>query len=89
MLHFLLILLALVGLWKLLSHGRASGATLVTGLRRLALVLAIAGAGLGGLVGYYAQSQSSGGAVAGVVIGFSVIWMAALVLIWIVKGFLA
>jgi hypothetical protein len=89
MLHFLLILLALLGVWRLLAQGRPNGATLVTGLRRLALVLAIAGAGLGGVVGYYAQAQSSGGALAGVVIGFTVIWMAAQVVIWIVKGFLA
>jgi hypothetical protein len=52
MLHFLLIILALLAIWKLLSHGRASGASLVTGLRRLSLVLALAGAGLGGAIGY-------------------------------------
>jgi hypothetical protein len=52
MLHFLLIILALLAIWKLLSHGRTNGVSLVTGLRRLSLVLAIAGAGLGGLIGY-------------------------------------
>jgi hypothetical protein len=52
MLHFLLIILSLLAIWKLLGHGRANGASLVTGLRRLALVLAIAGAGLGGVLGY-------------------------------------
>jgi hypothetical protein len=42
------------------------------------------------LIGYYAHYQTSpGGAVAGVTIGFTVIWMAAIVPIWIVKGFLS
>jgi hypothetical protein len=52
MLHFLLILLALLAIWKLLSHSSASGTSLLNGLRRLALVLAIAGAALGGVIGY-------------------------------------
>jgi hypothetical protein len=51
MLHFLLILLALLAIWKLLTHGPASGTSLLTGLRRLALVLAVAGAALGGGIG--------------------------------------
>jgi hypothetical protein len=38
MLHFLFIVLALLAIWRLLSHGRASGAAPVTGLRGLALV---------------------------------------------------
>src|SRR5262245_23539962 len=52
MLHALLIILALLGIWKLLSHGAPSSTSLLTGLRRLALVLAIAGAALGGIIGY-------------------------------------
>ena len=58
MLHFLLIILSLLAIWKLLSHGRTNGASLVTGLRRLAVVLAIAGAALGGFIGYGTTEHS-------------------------------
>jgi hypothetical protein len=89
MLHFLLIVLALAALWKLLGHGSASGASLVTGLRRIAVVLAIAGAAFGGLIGYYATTPNSpGAAVLGAAAGFSLVWIAASVVIWIVRGFL-
>jgi hypothetical protein len=33
-------------------------------------------------------SGTAGGAVAGAVVGFTVVWMAAAILIWIIKGFL-
>ena len=105
MLHFLLIILALLAIWKLLGHGHANGATLLTGLRRLGLVLAIAGAALGGFIGYVAtrnchtdmtavqwvstcSGPDPGAIVLGVMAGFAVIWMAASVLIWIIRGFL-
>jgi hypothetical protein len=52
MLHFLLILLALLGIWKLLAHSGTSSTSLLTGLRRLSFVLATLGAALGGLIGY-------------------------------------
>ena len=104
MLHALLILLALLGIWKLLSHGRTDGgASLLTGLRRLALVLAITGAALGGLIGYvstrhctYAADWAAtctgpdpSGIALGAMVGFGVIWGAASVVIWIVSGFLS
>jgi hypothetical protein len=103
MLHFLLIILALLGIWKLLSHGRADGASLVAGLRRIAVVLAIAGAALGGFIGYAVSERctyaadltrictgpDSGAIVLGIAAGFGVIWAAALILIWIVRGFMA
>ena len=89
MLHFLLIILALLAIWKLLGHGSASGATLLVGLRRIALVLAIAAAALGGLIGYYAKNPGDPGAgVLGAAAGFAVVWIAASVLIWIIRGFL-
>jgi hypothetical protein len=90
MLHFLLIILVLVAIWKLFSHGSANGAALIAGLRRLALVLAVAGAGLGGLAGYYTGDSHGGvgGALAGILIGFTGVWLVAGVVIWIVRGFL-
>jgi hypothetical protein len=89
MLHFLLIILALLAIWKLLSQGSASGATLVTGLRRIALVLAIAGAAFGGMIGYYsARPHDPGAGIVGAGVGFGVIWIAAAVVIWIIRGFL-
>ena len=42
MLHFLLIVLALLGIWKLLTHGNSNSeaaSRILLGLRRLALVL--------------------------------------------------
>jgi hypothetical protein len=101
MLHFLLIVLAIVALWKLLSHGSVNRTTLLTGLRRIAFVLAIAGSALGGLIGYiitwHCTYETAGGStctgpepgaiVLGAVIGFGVIWAAASVLIWIIRGF--
>jgi hypothetical protein len=126
MLHFLLIILILLLIWKLLSHRPVNRAALLTGLGRLALVLAILGAALGGLVGYAVTSthtcQSAaplpvpsaasapdpngfhpvplpaqsdecpanyGAITLGIVTGFIVVWLAAAVLIWIVRGFLA
>jgi hypothetical protein len=58
MLHFLLIILSLLAIWKLLSHGHANGTSLLAGLRRLALVLAIVGAALGGFIGYVVTQHS-------------------------------
>jgi hypothetical protein len=53
MLHFLLIVLALLAIWKLLGHSSGTnGTSLLAGLRRLALVLAVAGAALGGFIGH-------------------------------------
>jgi hypothetical protein len=37
-----------LAIWKLLSHGSVNGTTLLVGLRRIALVLEIASAALGG-----------------------------------------
>jgi hypothetical protein len=105
MLHLLLTILALLAIWKLLAHSGASSTSLLTGLRRLALVLAIAGAALGGLIGYFAtQNCHTDGAIGswvttcngpdpgaialGILAGFGAIWMAASVLIWIIRGFL-
>ena len=107
MLHLLLIILALLAIWKLLSDGRANGATLITGLRRLGLVAAIAGSALGGFIGYEATRNCTyttaanwsttssctgpnpGAIVLGVIAGFTVIWLVAALVIWIVRGFLA
>jgi hypothetical protein len=89
MLHFLLIVFAIVAIWKLLSQGSVNGATLLTGLRRIALVFALAGTALGGLIGYYsAHPNDPGAAVLGAAVGFGVVWGAAAVVIWIVRGFL-
>jgi hypothetical protein len=106
MLYFLLIVLALLGIWELLTHSGASSATLIAGLRRLALVLAVVGAALGGVIGYFAtrschtdtsaaqwvtscSDPNYGAAVLGIAAGFTVIWFAASVIIWIIGGFLA
>jgi hypothetical protein len=89
MLHFLLIILALLAIWKLLSHSSINGATLLTGLRRIALVLAIAGAALGGFIGSDSTNPNdAGAAIFGAAIGFGVVWIAAAVVIWIIRGFL-
>jgi hypothetical protein len=88
MLHFLLILLALVALWKLLGHGASSSASLLRGLRRVAVVLAIASAALGGVIGYYATPPNTPGAAAlGAAAGFGLVWTAASVVIWMIRGF--
>jgi hypothetical protein len=90
MLHFLLIVLALLAIWKLLSHGQSNGASMLTGLQRIALVLEIAGAALGGLIGYYATNpREPGTAVLGAAIGFTVVWIAAAVVIWVISGFVS
>jgi hypothetical protein len=57
MLHFLLIILALLGIWKLLTHSNSTpeaASRIILGLRRLALVRAIIVAALGGTIGYFA-----------------------------------
>jgi hypothetical protein len=93
MLHFLLIILALLGIWKLLAHGNSSpesASRILLGLRRLALVLACAGAALGGLIGYAANERAvhPGFVVLGAVLGFGVTWLASRVILWIINGFL-
>jgi hypothetical protein len=89
MMHFLLIVLILFLTWRLLSHKGVNGAALVCGLRRLALVLAITGASLGGLIGYYANAANAvTGMLAGIAIGFTLVWFAAATAIWVIRGFL-
>jgi hypothetical protein len=92
MLHFLLIILALLGIWKLLAHGNTSSAVasrILLGLRRLALVLAIIAAALGGTIGYFdGASGNFGLAILGATGGFTIIWLASKVLIWILSAFL-
>jgi hypothetical protein len=88
-----------------LAHASADGTALVTGLRRLALVLAIAGASLGELIGYVATENchsdtsstahwvttcsgpNPGSIALGIMAGFTVVWVAASVVIWIIHGF--
>jgi hypothetical protein len=69
-----------------------AAAAVETGLRRLGIVLTLAAGGLGGIVGYAVYQHdpevAQGGAVAGFLIGFVLLWAAMRVLIWIITGFM-
>lgn len=93
--HFLLITLLVLVICKVATAGHLSPhatAAIETGLRRLGLVLALAAGALGAVVGYALgrndAEAAQGGAVAGFLIGFVMLWIAIRVLIWIVIGFL-
>jgi hypothetical protein len=87
--HFLLILLLVVVVFKIAT---ASTAAVETGLRRLGLVLALAAGALGGVVGYALYQNDAeaaqGGAVSGFLIGYVLLWLAMRVVIWIITGFM-
>ena len=88
MLHLLLIVLAVLAIWRLLAGAsRPTGQTLERGLKRLGLVAAVLAAALGGAIG-----QSGGGGAGGLVVGalasFLAVQTATWVLVRIARGFL-
>jgi hypothetical protein len=93
--HFLLITLLVLVIFKIATAGHASphtAAAVETGLRRFGIVLALAAGALGAVVGYAVYPNDAeaaqGGAVVGFLSGFVLIWIAMRVVIWIIAGFM-
>jgi hypothetical protein len=91
--HLLLILLLVVAVYKIATAGHTNphaAATVETGLRRMGLVLALAAGALGGVDAVYQNDPEAapGGAVAGFLLGFVLLWAALRMVIWIVSGFM-